>query len=111
MALLYSLGSVACRVFSSWTIVGLKHFGQQYILVLWNALYTPLMNNHLIPPFILREVGLLVNKMPKIHTDAIYFKESDLQITLSLHEIFSYFPITKRNIKDRWDPLQLSMYI
>ena len=31
--------------------------GKSYILVLWNALYVPLMDNNLIPPFMLREMG------------------------------------------------------
>ena len=30
---------------------------KSYILVLWNALYVPLMDNNLIPPFMLRKMG------------------------------------------------------
>ena len=39
-----------------------------YIFVIKNALYVPSMNHNLIPPFILREAGLIVNDVPKIHT-------------------------------------------
>jgi len=35
---------------------------QQYLLVFYNALYIPSMENHLIPPFILREAGLRVDE-------------------------------------------------
>ena len=31
--------------------------GKTYILVLCNALHVPLMDHHLIPPFMLREIG------------------------------------------------------
>jgi hypothetical protein len=35
-----------------------------YILVAHNALYVPTMDHNLIPPFILREAGLIVNETP-----------------------------------------------
>ena len=38
-----------------------------YILVLQNALYVPSMDHNLIPPFMLREMGITVNDVPKIH--------------------------------------------
>ena len=43
--------------------------GQQYIFVIRNALHVPSMQNNLIPPFILREAGITVNDVPKIHRD------------------------------------------
>ena len=42
-----------------------KH--ETYILIIRNALYIKTMQNNLIPPFILREGGLTVNDIPKIH--------------------------------------------
>ena len=43
--------------------------GKSYILVLHNALYVPSMDNNLIPPFMLREMGVTVNDIPKIHKE------------------------------------------
>ena len=57
---------------------------KSYILIIQNALYVSSMNNHLMPPFILREAGIEVNDTPKIQIDnldlsdhSIYFSESD----------------------------------
>ena len=44
---------------------------KSYILVLRNALYVPSMDNNLIPPFMLREMGVTVNDVPKIHRTEI----------------------------------------
>ena len=41
--------------------------GKSYILVLRNALYVPSMDNNLIPPFMLREMGVTMNDVSKIH--------------------------------------------
>ena len=71
---------------------------ESYFLVMYNALYIPSMNHHLIPPFLLREAGLLVNDMPKIHshdpdlsTHTIFDPRSQMKIHLKLNGIFSYF--------------------
>ena len=40
-----------------------------YILILRNALYLDTLNHSLLPPFILREAGIDVNDVPKIHCD------------------------------------------
>ena len=37
------------------------------LLVIRNALYIPEMNHNLISPFILREVGIQVDEIPKLH--------------------------------------------
>ena len=71
-----------------------------YLLIVRNALYVPSMTNNLLPPFILREAGLEVNDVPKIHvpdpcvTDhAITFDAATgLRIPLQLSGIFSFFP-------------------
>jgi hypothetical protein len=60
------------------------------------------MNNHLIPPFVMREAGIKVHDTPKIHMDdpgisdhSIEFPETNFRIPLSLHGIFSYLPTDK----------------
>ena len=40
---------------------------ETYLLVFTNALSVPSMSHNLIPPFILREAGLVVRDVPKIH--------------------------------------------
>ena len=76
--------------------------GKSCILVLRNALYVPLMDNNLFPPFRLREMGVAENDVPKIHKEdptaddhTITFVETGFQIPLSLWGIFSYFPTSK----------------
>ena len=85
--------------------------GKSYILVLWNALHVPLMDNNLIPPFMLREMGVTVNDVPKIHKEdptvddhAITFIEMGFQIPLSLWGIFSYFSTSKPTHDDLLNP-------
>ena len=46
------------------------HTHKTYLLVARNALYVPSMQNNLLPPFILREAGLHVNDVPKIHVSS-----------------------------------------
>ena len=43
--------------------------GREYMLVIQNALRVPLMSNNLIPPFIMRENGIIVNECAKIHCE------------------------------------------
>ena len=69
-----------------------------YLLIVTNALYIPTLDNNLVPPFILREAGLQVKDVPKIHVNdpdisdhAITFSDTNLRIPLSLHGIFSFF--------------------
>ena len=76
--------------------------GKSYILVLCNAHYDLSMDNNLIPPFMLREMGVTVNDVPKIHKEdpivddhAITFVETRFRIPLSLRGIFSYFLTSK----------------
>ena len=67
-----------------------------------NALHVPSMQHNLIPPFILREVGLIVNDVPKIHIDnpvkadhSIYFPKDKIRIALLLRGIFFGFVSSK----------------
>ena len=57
------------------------------------------MKHNLIPPFILREAGLTVSDIQKIHCDkptiedhSIYDEKTKLWIPLQLDGKFSYFP-------------------
>jgi hypothetical protein len=70
-----------------------------FILIIRNALHVPSMDHNLLPPFIMREAGIIVNETPKIHVDqagvedhSIYCQEANLRIPLALWGIFSYFP-------------------
>ena len=88
--------------------------GKSYILVLWNALYVLSMDNNLIPPFMLREMGVTVNDVPKIHKEdptvddhAITFMEMGFRIPLSLWGIFSYFPTSKPTHDDLLNPTEV----
>ena len=63
------------------------------------------MKHNLIPPFLMREVGVQVRDIPKIHvvdpsTDdhAIYFKEGDFRIPLKLRGTFSMFHMSKPSV-------------
>ena len=95
--------------------------GREYMLVIQNALYVPSMSNNLIPPFIMRENGIIVNECAKIHCEdptredhAIIFKGYDLCIPLQLHGIFSYFVTRKpdvESLEDVHEPLNYATEI
>ena len=70
--------------------------------MLRNALYVPSMKHNLLPPFILRQAGVMVNDTPKIQVNeptiddhSILFTETGFRIPLLLWGIFSYFPTSK----------------
>ncbi len=71
---------------------------QTYLLVMRNALLIPTMDPNLIPPFLIRLVGLQVDETPKhqlafptVDNHAIYDSETGMHIHLKLNGIFSYF--------------------
>ena len=73
--------------------------GETVLLIIRNALHVPSMNNHLIPPFMMRLAGLEVNecakflaKKPNISHHSVYFPEERRRILLSLTGITSYIP-------------------
>ena len=75
-----------------------KMTGKTYLLICHNALLIKSMHHNLIPPFIMREANVVVNKVPNIQsTDpdvthhSIWFPESRFRIPLSLRGIFAYF--------------------
>ena len=72
--------------------------GQSYILIIWNVINVPSMENNLIPPFLLREAGIIVNDKAKIHVadptvdnHAIVFPTTGFRIRLMLWGVFSFF--------------------
>lgn len=80
---------------------------ESFVLLCRNALYLPNMHDNLIPPFILRESGALVNDTPKIHCadptsddHCISFSDSTLRIPLRLNGTFSYFHTRKPTEED-----------
>ena len=81
-----------------------------YVLIVRNALYIPRLRHNLIPPFIMREGGVTVNDVPKIHSDdptedhhSISFFDSSLRIPLQLSGVFSYFNTRKPEEKELFE--------
>ena len=73
--------------------------GETVLMIIRNALHVPSMNNHLIPPFMMRLAGLDVNecakflaKKPNISHHSVYFPEKERRIPLSITGITSYIP-------------------
>eukprot|EP00957_Ditylum_brightwellii_P193686 14749450-Ditylum_brightwellii.AAC.1 len=65
------------------------------------------MKNILILPFIMQEVGIEVNGVPKIQLSdpserdhSIYFKETGFHIPMALWDIFFYFPSSKPTVEE-----------
>ena len=72
--------------------------GKSYVLVVQNAIHMPSMDNNLIPPFMMREAGIMVNEKAKIHMDnpkdldhSTMLNSTGFWIPLYLWGIFSYF--------------------
>ena len=91
--------------------------GKEYILVVQNALRVPSMSNNLIPLFVMRENGIMVNECAKIHCEdptrhdhAIIFKGYELCIPLRLHGVFSYFVTRKPDVELVLDMNEPSIY-
>ena len=81
-----------------------------HTLVLRNALSVPTMDHNLIPPFLMREAGLVVNDTAKIHIHdpdvsdhSIFFPNVSLRIPLSLWGTFSFFPTYKPTLSELQD--------
>ena len=81
-----------------------------FILIIRNTLHVPSMNHNLIPPFILDEEGLEVDTKPKIHSNnlsvdshSIFDTATELQITLKLRGVFSYFNSRSLNSEEIHD--------
>ena len=79
-----------------------KQTHQVYLLIARNALYVESMENNLVHPFILREAGLQLKDVPKIHCDdpndddhTIQDLETGMFIRLELDGVFSVFNTTR----------------
>jgi len=77
-----------------------------YLMIVKNALYVPSMAHNLVPPFIMREAGLVVNDVPMIHCGevtrechSIICSDPELRIPLHLDGVFSCFK-TRKLIED-----------
>ncbi len=85
---------------------------QTYLLVLRNALLIPTMDHNLLPPFLVREVSLFIEKTPKFQSTSlsrnnhtICDNETGLRIDLQLNGTFLYFPTRALTIEEQsqWD--------
>ena len=78
---------------------GCPHVMKTYFLIVRNALHVPSMAHNLVPPFVMREAGLMVNDVPKIHcgdgvtckSHCIISEDPSLRISLHLDGVFSCF--------------------
>ena len=83
------------------------------LLIITNALHVPSMEHNLIPPFIMRQAGLIVNDVPKFQLDspttddhAIIDPDTGIRIHLTLQSTFSGFPtreLTRRELTNAED--------
>ena len=85
--------------------------GKIKLLIIRRGLYVASMTHNLLPPFMLREAGITINEVPKIHATssteehhAITFQETNFRIPLSLHGTFSYFSTSKSSILELEEP-------
>jgi hypothetical protein len=88
--------------------------GRVYILLIRNALYVPSKKSNLVPPFVMREAGIIVRDTPKIHMEepteedhALTLPETGFRIPLSLTGTFSFFPTTKSSVNGLKDPKEV----
>ena len=73
--------------------------GRKVLMIVEGAIYSPTMDHNLVPPFMLREAGVVVDTTPKCQANSpndnhhsLYWPGVDLRIPLQLLGIFSYFP-------------------
>ena len=76
--------------------------GKTFILLMRNVLSIPELSHNLIPPFILREGGVIVNECPKSQSldpgkedHSLFFSDAGLRIHLDLNGTFSSFKTRK----------------
>ena len=78
-----------------------------YLIVSNSSLHMPSMSNNLIPPFVMRGSGLVVNEIVKINAEvptkehhSIYDATLEFRIPLVLKGMFSYFNTrSRKNMK------------
>ena len=73
-----------------------------FLLLMRNALLVSDMQMNLLPPFIVREAGILLNDCPKsqhpdptVDVHSLHHPEAGLRIHFGLHNTFSYFNTRK----------------
>ena len=88
-----------------------SYSGEVKILIIRRELHVPSMTHNLLPPFMLRESGIQINEVPKIHVTspteehhAIIFQETNFRIPLTLHGTLSYFPTIKPTTQELEEP-------
>ena len=76
--------------------------GLTRVIMMYNVLYIPQMTHNLIPPFVVRRRGHVINDVPKIHIDtpseedhSMYFADEDVRIHFQLIDTTSYFTSRK----------------
>ena len=90
--------------------------GKVKILIIRRGLHVPSMTHNLLPTFMLREAGIQINEVPKIHVTspseehhAIVFQETTFRIPLTLHGTFSYFPTSKPTTQELEEPVDVNI--
>ena len=80
--------------------------GEKFLLVVRNVLHVPSMNHNLIPPFVTREVSIIVNDKAKIFCEkptrydhATIDRETGMYIILSIENTFSVF-LSRKPLED-----------
>ena len=70
--------------------------GKSVILITKNVLYVPNINHNLLPPFIVREIEVKMNAIPKIHVlslskvdYSIYFSKNNFYTCIA--ELSKYY--------------------
>ena len=78
-----------------------EYTNKECLIIVRNALYVPSLDINLIPPFIVRKEGEVINDKPKIPVSdpslddhAIIFVKDNIKLPLKLNGIFSYFETT-----------------
>jgi len=85
---------------------------ETYLLVMRNVLLIPSMDHNLLPPFLVREASLFLDKPPKfqstvvsLENHTIYDEVTGLRIHLQLNGTFSYFVTRSLTLEeqDNWE--------
>jgi hypothetical protein len=78
--------------------------GTTRVIILYNALHIKEMDHNLLPPFVVRRKGNILNDIPKMQVQdpsvedhSIFFPNDDVRIPLQLIDTISYFSSRKPN--------------
>ena len=82
-----------------------QYMAKVYVFMFRNSLSVPIMDNNLIPPLIMRETGMVVKDIAKIHINnpsvdnhSIYFHNFRTLIMLFLRGVFSSLLASKPSL-------------